>query len=84
MEYSLKRLVKGLASSREGARQGFALALTEVAFPATFLTPLKKFYFSDSEGIRFDRWWQNRTSFVGTPPFELRDAWQSTFFFSDI
>jgi len=30
MTYCLKRLVRGLASSREGARQGFAMALTEV------------------------------------------------------
>lgn len=30
MAYCLKRLVRGLASSREGARQGFAMALTEV------------------------------------------------------
>jgi len=28
--YSLKRLVRGLSSSRDGARQGFALALTNV------------------------------------------------------
>ena len=30
LEYGLKRLVKGLASSRKGARQGFATALTEI------------------------------------------------------
>eukprot|EP00698_Gefionella_okellyi_P019633 TRINITY_DN6047_c0_g1_i1.p1 TRINITY_DN6047_c0_g1~~TRINITY_DN6047_c0_g1_i1.p1 ORF type:complete len:1253 (-),score=340.59 TRINITY_DN6047_c0_g1_i1:55-3789(-) len=36
LDYSLKRLVRGLASSRDGARQGFALALTEllVAVPS--------------------------------------------------
>ena len=34
MNYCLKRLVRGLASSREGARQGFAMALTEVSFPS--------------------------------------------------
>jgi hypothetical protein len=28
--YTLKRLLRGLASDREGARQGFAIALTEV------------------------------------------------------
>lgn len=30
LEYSVTRLVKGLASSRKGARQGFATVLTEV------------------------------------------------------
>lgn len=30
MDYSVKRLIRGLASSRAGARQGFAVALTEV------------------------------------------------------
>ena len=30
MTYTLKRLVKGLASSRKAARQGFAMALTEI------------------------------------------------------
>jgi len=30
VRYSVKRLVRGLASSRKGARQGFALALTAV------------------------------------------------------
>jgi len=30
LAYALKRLTRGLASSRAGARQGFALALTEV------------------------------------------------------
>jgi hypothetical protein len=29
-EYTLKRLIRGLNSSREGARQGFATALTQV------------------------------------------------------
>jgi hypothetical protein len=30
LEYTIRRLVRGLASSRQGARQGFSLALTEV------------------------------------------------------
>jgi len=30
IDYSTKRLIRGLASSRAGARQGFAVALTEV------------------------------------------------------
>lgn len=30
VSYGLKRLLRGLPSSREGARQGFAVALTEV------------------------------------------------------
>jgi DNA polymerase phi len=30
LSYALKRLTRGLASSRAGARQGFALALTEI------------------------------------------------------
>lgn len=30
LAYVLKRLVKGLSSSRDAARQGYALALTEV------------------------------------------------------
>lgn len=31
MSYTLKRLVKGLASSRDCARQGFSFALSEVS-----------------------------------------------------
>ncbi len=30
LQYSLDRLTKGLYSQREGAKQGFSLALTEV------------------------------------------------------
>lgn len=30
LKYTLKRLVKGLASSRKAARQGFAMALIEI------------------------------------------------------
>lgn len=30
LSYTLKRLVKGLGSSRKAARQGFAMALTEI------------------------------------------------------
>ena len=30
MQYAIQRLVKGLASGRKGARQGFFIALTEV------------------------------------------------------
>jgi DNA polymerase phi len=30
LSYTLKRLIKGLASSRKAARQGFAMALTEI------------------------------------------------------
>lgn len=30
LTYCLRRLVRGLASSRQGARQGFALVLTEL------------------------------------------------------
>ena len=30
LSYTLSRLVKGLASSRKAARQGFAMALTEI------------------------------------------------------
>jgi DNA polymerase phi len=30
VEYIVKRLIKGLPSSRDGARQGFSIALTEV------------------------------------------------------
>jgi hypothetical protein len=33
--YSLKRLVRGLASPRESSRIGFAVALTEVSAPAS-------------------------------------------------
>lgn len=39
LEYSVKRLVKGLASSRKGARQGFATVLTEVLSKFTSLSP---------------------------------------------
>jgi DNA polymerase phi len=30
--YALKRLMRGLSSSRDGARQGFSVALTEVFY----------------------------------------------------
>ena len=30
LAYAVERLVRGLSSSREGARQGFAVCLTEV------------------------------------------------------
>ena len=33
MSYSIKRLVRGLASPRESSRLGFAVALTEVRMP---------------------------------------------------
>lgn len=39
LDYSLKRLVKGLASPRAGARQGFSIALSElmrVSFSSSF------------------------------------------------
>ena len=39
LEYSVKRLVKGLASSRKGARQGFATVLTEVLSKFVSLSP---------------------------------------------
>lgn len=39
LEYSVKRLVKGLASSRKGARQGFATVLTEVLYKFDSLSP---------------------------------------------
>jgi DNA polymerase phi len=32
MTYALKRLIRGLPSSRQGARQGFSVTLTEVIF----------------------------------------------------
>jgi DNA polymerase phi len=32
VSYALKRLIRGLPSSREAARQGYSLALTEVPF----------------------------------------------------
>ena len=31
LSYSVKRLVRGLSSNRDGARQGFAVCLTEVS-----------------------------------------------------
>ena len=39
LEYSVTRLVKGLASSRKGARQGFATVLTEVLSEFGSLSP---------------------------------------------
>ena len=39
LEYSVTRLVKGLASSRKGARQGFATVLTEVLSEFASLSP---------------------------------------------
>lgn len=35
--YALKRLLRGLPSDREAARQGFSLALTEVRFFSLYL-----------------------------------------------
>lgn len=32
VSYAVRRLIRGLSSSRQGARQGFSLALTEVSF----------------------------------------------------
>lgn len=32
VSYAIKRLIRGLPSSRQGARQGFSLALTEVCW----------------------------------------------------
>jgi DNA polymerase phi len=37
--YSLKRLFRGISSSREGARLGFSLALTEVRFVGRVCPP---------------------------------------------
>lgn len=37
LQYTVKRLCKGLASSRDGARQGFATVLTEVIIILTNL-----------------------------------------------
>ena len=48
LKYSVTRLVKGLASSRKGARQGFAMVLTEILsefdclFPEEVLTLIAK------------------------------------------
>ena len=38
-EYVLKRLVRGLSSARQGARQGYALALTHLLSHIPALTP---------------------------------------------
>lgn len=37
LSYALTRLVRGLSSSRDGARQGFSLALTQVCGNIYFL-----------------------------------------------
>jgi DNA polymerase phi len=44
LNYTIKRLVRGLASSRDGARQGFTLALTEalMTFPAASVEDVLK------------------------------------------
>ena len=39
LKYSVKRLVKGLASTRKGARQGFATVLTEILSEFACLSP---------------------------------------------
>lgn len=39
LKYCVKRLVKGLASSRKGARHGFATVLTEILAEFRCLTP---------------------------------------------
>ncbi|EDO45649.1 predicted protein, partial [Nematostella vectensis] len=39
LEYSLKRLTKGLASSRKGARQGFAMVLAEILHHFDIIAP---------------------------------------------
>lgn len=41
LKYSVKRLVKGLASTRKGARQGFATVLTEILSEFACLSPEK-------------------------------------------
>jgi hypothetical protein len=42
VSYSIRRLVRGLASPRESSRLGFAVALTEVCFKRTYITALKR------------------------------------------
>jgi DNA polymerase phi len=37
LSYALKRLIKGLSSSRKAARQGFSLALSQVRFDVFFV-----------------------------------------------
>lgn len=44
VSYSIRRLVRGLASPRESSRIGFSVALTEVCLLKTYLTPMIEFY----------------------------------------
>lgn len=51
LEYTLKRLVKGLCSSRAAARQGFALALTEILVTFKDLISTAKFQELEQEYV---------------------------------
>ena len=58
VQYAIQRLVRGLTSSRRGARQGFALALTEILasvcpeVPTSLLLDLMKSHTKISAGMK--------------------------------
>lgn len=67
LKYSIKRLVKGLASTRKGARQGFATVLTEILSEFACLCPEKvlKLIAKNLEVTGSAKSWEERDSFVG-------------------
>ncbi|CAH3192191.1 unnamed protein product [Porites evermanni] len=67
LKYSVKRLVKGLASTRKGARQGFATVLTEILSEFACLSPEKvlKLIAKNLEVTGSAKSWEERDSFIG-------------------
>ncbi|KAJ7365956.1 Myb-binding protein 1A [Desmophyllum pertusum] len=67
LEYSVTRLVKGLASSRKGARQGFATVLTEVLSEFGSLSPERvlKLIAQNLEVTGSSKAWEERDCYIG-------------------
>ncbi|KAL9986840.1 hypothetical protein ACROYT_G001046 [Oculina patagonica] len=67
LEYSVTRLVKGLASSRKGARQGFATVLTEVLSEFGSLSPERvlSLIAKTLEVTGSSKAWEERDCYIG-------------------
>lgn len=67
LEYSVTRLVKGLASSRKGARQGFATVLTEVLSEFASFSPegMLRLITKTLEVTGSSKAWEERDCYIG-------------------
>eukprot|EP00743_Colponemidia_sp_Colp-15_P008419 GILK01009149.1.p1 GENE.GILK01009149.1~~GILK01009149.1.p1 ORF type:complete len:1355 (+),score=420.14 GILK01009149.1:41-4105(+) len=67
LTYTLKRLIRGLSSSREGARQGFALALTQLlaTYTELDLTLLVQFLQSSTEPTQATKRGEKKELYLG-------------------